>query len=309
VARRVASEYPKRRAVFVVSDREVGFNPKVNNLANMITGARHEIVLISDSNVAVSPEHLSELVAELIRPGVGLVTSPIRAVGGTGLGDGVEGLQLNTFVMGGVAAVTLLARKVCSVGKSMMLRRADLERIGGFDFLGRFLAEDQVCAEEIRDLGLEVRVGGRPVDQHIGRISVGQFADRHLRWARIRCHMEPLAYLFEPLTNPIIAATVLLLVVPGVAAGTVLATTLLFMGAAAFSAERLVGIRRKPWVYPPLEFLRAMLIGLLWAIPFFSSSVNWRGNRLRVGRRTLLRPVGLLEWPEPDELRSEEAVA
>jgi hypothetical protein len=92
-------------------------------------------------------------------------------------------------------------------------------------------------------------------------------------------------------------------------ASTVLAATLLFMSAAAWTAERLVGIRRKPWLYPPLELLRATLIGLLWAVPFFSSSVNWRGNRLRVGRRTVLRPVHPLAWPEPDELRSEEAVA
>jgi len=275
----------------VIGGPDVGLNRKVNNLANILPRTRFEHLLISDSNVMVMPDMLSDMMARLSRPGVGLVTSFIRGTGGSGLGGALESLQLNTFVMGGVAAVSGLGR-VCAVGKSMLLRRRDLERIGGFARLGRFLAEDQVCGEEIDALGLEVVVCPRPVDNVLGRLSVRSFAGRHLRWARIRRRIHPLAYAGETLTNPVPPAVALLIVEPGVYSAAVAALTIAILSTVAFESERALGVRRRALVYPPLEVLRGLTVGALWPVPFLSSSVAWRGTRYRVGRRTLLVPRG-----------------
>jgi len=291
VARRVAERHPRVPVRFVIGGPDVGLNRKVNNLANILPRTRFEHLLISDSNVMVMPDMLSDMMARLSRPGVGLVTSFIRGTGGSGLGGALESLQLNTFVMGGVAAVSGLGR-VCAVGKSMLLRRRDLERIGGFARLGRFLAEDQVCGEEIDALGLEVVVCPRPVDNVLGRLSVRSFAGRHLRWARIRRRIHPLAYAGETLTNPVPPAVALLIVEPGVYSAAVAALTIAILSTVAFESERALGVRRRALVYPPLEVLRGLTVGALWPVPFLSSSVAWRGTRYRVGRRTLLVPRG-----------------
>jgi ceramide glucosyltransferase len=228
------------------------------------------------------------------------VTSFIRGTGGEGLGGALESLQLNTFVMGGVATVSGLGR-VCAVGKSMLLRRTDLERIGGFERLGRFLAEDQVCGEELRAIGLEVVVCPRPVDNVLGRLSVRSFAGRHLRWARIRRRIHPLAYAGEVLTNPVPPAVALLIVNPGALSVAMAAMTVVLLSATAFESERALGVRRRALAYPPLEILRGLAVGALWPVPFVSSSVAWRGTRYRVGRRTLLVPKGdpSAEFDEP----------
>jgi hypothetical protein len=134
---------------------------------------------------------LADMTAHLLRPGVGLVTSPIRARPNGSFGAALESLQLNGFVMGRVAALSLYVGKPCVVGKSMMLRRAHLERLGGFAFLGRFLAEDQVCGEEIARLGLRIAVSAAPVDNVLAPLSLRDFASRHLRWARIRRRVCP----------------------------------------------------------------------------------------------------------------------
>jgi ceramide glucosyltransferase len=220
--------------------------------------------------------------------------------------------------MGGVAAASGLARQVCTVGKSMMLRRRDLERIGGLGELSRYLAEDQVCGLEVRRLGLDVVVAGQPVTNVLGRLGVRDFVARHLRWARIRRRMAPAAYAAEVLANPVVPATVQLVLQPGRQALLQLGTVVLALSLVALSAERGLGVRRPIIAYPVLELLRGLLVGAVWIVPFLSRTVCWRGHRFRIGPRTLLIPepehvkhvgpeAGAIDWPE--DLQSEEAIA
>lgn len=288
VARKVAAGHPRVRVV--VDPREVGHNPKVNNLANLLAAARYEVVLVSDSNVAVNPGSLRRLVG-CLRPGVGLVTSLIRGTRGAGLGGALEALQLNSFVMAGVASVNGRFGRVCAVGKSMLMRRSDLDRIGGLRELGRYLAEDQVCGEAMRDSGLSVVVCPEPVDNVLGEVSVRRFVSRHLRWARIRRHISPFGYLSEVLAYPLAPAALAAAVEPGGltfgALAAVAATTIWV----AARSERMLGVGRRRLVYLGLEPLRALLLAALWPVPFLSSTVVWRGRSYRIGPRTLLEPL------------------
>jgi ceramide glucosyltransferase len=291
VALRVAGAHPEVPSYLVVDTRQVGFNPKVNNLARLLRHARHEVIWISDSNTRVAPDTLRDLVAHLEKAGTGLVSSPFRGVAAGGAGGALESLQLNTFVMGSVSAAHRLLRKVCVVGKSMLLRRSTLARLGGFAFLGRFLAEDQVCGEEIARLGLGVTVSGRPIDNMLGNLSVRSFLARHLRWATIRRCMNPAAYAGEVLLNPVFVA-----VCSALAARTpdslVLAFAVLLLKSVLDAAgERSAGVRRSFLVYPFLTLMKDLLVGCVWVVPFLSTSVTWRGNRFHIGSRTVLSPV------------------
>ncbi len=291
VARRVAAAHPDVPSRVVVDRREVGFNPKVSNLANLLARARHDTILISDSNVRVRAPYLRDLVLHLQQPGVGLVSSPFRGVGSGSVGTALETLQLNTFVLGGVSAMARVVGGVCVVGKSMLLRRETLAAVGGFERLARYLAEDQVCGEDVAATGARTVVSGHLVDNVLGPLSVKAFLARHLRWARIRRRISPLGYLGEALLNPVFVAAVATaasmgrawpLLAAAVAVGSVLAAV----------AERRVGVRRPPWSYPLLVLAKELLVGVAWAVPFLSSSVRWRGNRLRLGPRTLLVAPG-----------------
>ncbi len=290
VARRVAAAHPDVPCRLIADRRAVGVNPKVNNLANLARHARHEVVWISDSNTRVAPGTLSDLVARLEQPGVGLVSSPFRGVGGTGLGGACEGLQLNTFVMGGVAALHGVLRGVCVVGKSMILRRSTLAALGGFAFLGRFLAEDQVCGEEVAALGLRVGVAGRPVENVIGPLSVRAFLSRHVRWATIRRRMNPAGYAAEVLLNPVFIAACGALALHSRSSLACLAAVLALKAAIDAASERAAGVRRRLVAYPALALAKDLMIGAAWIAPFFNSSVVWRGTRFHVGPRTVLVP-------------------
>jgi ceramide glucosyltransferase len=304
VARRVVRRHPEVPATIVVDAARAGANPKVNNLANIVRHARHDVILISDSNVRVRAGYLRDLVANLERPDVGLVSSPICGRHAAGLGGALEALQLNGFVMGGVAAMHRVFGGVCVVGKSMLLRRATLERIGGFRRLSQFLAEDQVCGQEVAALGMRLALSSLPVDNMLGRVSVRDFAARHLRWARIRRRIAPLGYAGELLLNPVLLAAAGAAALPGPLTLALLLGTLLAKSAIDAAAEHTAGVRRPFALYPALVLGKDLLVGALWVVPFFSRTVTWRGRRFRIGRRTLLRPLAPSPATPPDAARA-----
>ena len=288
VARRVAAEFPSISSRVVVGSETLCPNPKMNLLAGLARHASHPIYLISDSNIEADPGYLRDLVAHLHRPGVGLVSSLFRGAGWKGLGGALESLQLNTFVQGGVASAYLLMNIPCVVGKSMLFRREDLESIGGFAHLGAHLAEDQVCGEEMKAKGRGVVVSGHLIDNVLGRRTVREFLDRHERWCRIRRRISLGGYIGEFFVNPTALALIALAVVPSVPMGMVAGSIWMCASGIAWSAERKAGVRRLPFVYPPLELLRGILTAVVWFVPFFSSTVSWRGDRLKIGPRTRL---------------------
>ncbi len=288
VARQVAAAHPEVPSRIVADSREVGLNPKVNNLANLARYARYDVLLISDSNIRVRPDYLADLAAHLARPGVGLVSSPFRAAAAGGSGGAIEALQINTFVLGGVAALHRLLGGVCVVGKSMLLRRSTLEAIGGFAFLARYLAEDQVCGEEVARRGLAVSVSGHVIDNVLGTLSLRSAVGRHLRWARIRRRMNPAGYAGELLLQPVFIAAVAAVARPGWATGLLLAAAVAVRALVDVVAERAAGVRRSLAVYPLLSAARDLVVGAVWAVPFVSSTVAWRGRTFAIGARTLL---------------------
>lgn len=300
VVRGLAVRFPHVAIRIVASKQRIGLNPKVNNLANLLEHARHETVLVSDSNVRLGRNYLTDLVAHLEQPGVGLVSSPIRGQGGSGLGGWMERVQLNTFVMGGVSAVQGALKMPCVVGKSMLMRRSDLAAIGGFAFLSRFLAEDQICGEEMVRAGKKIVTASQCIDQHLGAVSVTQFAQRHLRWAQMRRRVNLAGYLGEFLLNPVFVTLLGALAFPRFETFALIACALAAKCVLEASAEDELGAGMPWFYYPPVIFAKDVSIGVLWFVPFFSSTVSWRGRPLQLGKRTQLLASGE-EIPEPAE--------
>ena len=292
VARRVAAEFPHVPSVIVSGAAAMGMNPKVNNLANLARRARHPLFLISDSNVRVTCDHLRRLAAERAAAGGGLVWAPARGVNGQGLGGRLEALELNGPMMGGASALMRLLKIPCAVGKSMLVHRTDVVAIGGFRFLGQFLAEDQVCAEELARRGRPVVVTGHLVDNVLGYRSLRDFVGRHLRWARLRRHVSLAGYLGEGILNPVFVALLGLAIVPSIESAVVAGAALAGMSAINIGTERMLGLRRSVWVHPLLELARSAIRGALWVIPLISRTVVWRGHALTVAARSRIEVRG-----------------
>lgn len=287
IARKVRARFPRTPITIVVSSASEGHNPKVRNMLAGYRGSRHDVVLVSDSNVEVDPSYLKATVRPLLTPGVGLVTNPVRGRGGRSLGSHLENLHMNTFVAGGTAFLFRFLRLPCVVGKSMLFRKSSLETLGGLRAFRDFLAEDYVIGREFHRAGLRVVLAPHAVTNVNIHCGTKRFLSRHSRWGKLRRRLGGPHYLGELLGNPVFVAACAAVARPG-------AITLALLGAAAGGAAlcaawtaRLLDAR----VSLPLYLLvpvKDLLIGALWFVPLVSMKVAWRGNRLRVGPDTRL---------------------
>jgi len=287
IARRVADRHPEIPTSFVFDAREPGRNPKVSRLRAAHSYARHPILLISDGDVRVAPDYLRRSSAEFDDPSVGLVSNPFRCEGGDSAGSTIEALHMNGFVLGGTAVVSRFLRRPCVVGKSIFLRRSALDWIGGFETVGDHLAEDFLLGDLMSAAGFRVVLSPCFVTVVSSGRPIRAFWDRQVRWARMRKRLAGAGYLAEGFASPIpwAMAVALLGGWPGLAAA--LAAT----GWKVISDTFLIRRLRVSGAGPALAFWIAakdvLAFGVFWA-GLVSDRTRWRGQRVRIGKRTLL---------------------
>jgi len=283
LARAAAARWPSVFRV-VLQRGAPGLNPKVNQLLTLVPEARHEILVVSDSNVRVEPGYLAEIAARLEDPEVGLVTHLIAGVGERTLGALLENLHLDGGVAPAIAAAKRLARRDVVMGKSMALRRADLAALGGLEPVKDVLAEDYVIGLLVtKRLGRRVEIASRPIENVIRDRTLMQFVLRCRRWSVLQRYLVGLGpYAAQALLNPTFLAALGLVASPsttGVAALAAVAAARALLDAAAGRALRAPGFRLRDLLAVPLKDL---LLGAGWVEGFFGRTVDWRGTQLRV---------------------------
>jgi len=302
VAERLARDFP-RVPIRVVArtprgGAARGFNPKVINLAQLETGARHELLLVSDADVRPDPDYLGRLASALQpadgdpRP-VGLVTNGLIPDGEAGVGAAFETLHQAGFVTPSLAAAAASGQP-CVVGKSMLMPRSALRAAGGWNAVRDVLAEDYVLGRRIARAGYRVILSRTPLTTCDPRRSLRSVFARHLRWAQMRARIAPLAYLGELLLNPtpLLLAWALAAALDGlpVRAGLV-AVALLGLRAAVDSAL-VRRFRSTPMAARHLLLgpVKDLLILAAWLTGACRRTIVWRGTRLAIGRGSVLRP-------------------
>lgn len=291
VALRAARRHPGRVRV-IVQRGEPGLNPKVNQLVTLEARARHELLVISDSNTRVGPGYLEELVALFEDPEVACVTHPVVGDGEERLGSLLDNLHLGSAIGPGMIAAKMLCDGDLVLGKSMALRRTDLDALGGFRAVKDHLAEDYVLGRAVGGrLGKRVALARATVINHSQKKRVSDFARRYVRWSVIhRTAVSLPTYFAEGLLNPTPLAVLGAASSPsGLSATTacalVLARVVVDLGCARALRGRGFGVKGALAV--PLKdgiLFAAFCVGLV------KDTVSWRGNSLRVTRGSLLVP-------------------
>jgi ceramide glucosyltransferase len=188
----------------------VGLNPKVNNLIPAYRKARHPFVLISDSNVMV--DRTPRNYAACAGP-VGGARNLIRGVGGCHRAL-LENLHLNSFIIGSVSFLDRFLGMPCVIGKSMLMKKDDLEALGGLMAFKDILAEDFIIGREMHRLGRKVVLSSHLVNNVNEYWDVKRFLNRHTRWGKLRWQIGGAKYFSELLANPVFIAAIPAIVSP-----------------------------------------------------------------------------------------------
>jgi len=278
---RLIADTPGVPARLLIGDERISDNPKLNNLVKGWPAASRGWVVIADSNVLMPPDYIQRLLAAW-RPDTGLVCSPPVGAEPDGIWAELECAFLNTYQARWQYFADSLGLGFAQ-GKTMLWRRADLDRAGGIKALAGELAEDAVGTKVVRNAGLRVRLVDRPFIQPLGARGALEVWRRQVRWARLRRATFRLFFLPELLSGA----------APALVAGGLAAAGLGFSVPAVVAAlcvtwyggEALLA-RVAEWHLSPRSplvwMLRDLLLPVLWLEGWLGSTFVWRGNHMRV---------------------------
>ena len=276
LAREVAQRFPQVESRVLGGNPRFTPNPKVSNLAPAIAAARHDLVLVKDSNIRLDDGELAELVRNLTG-GVGLVCAMPIATQADGFAAEIEAAFLNGYHAPLMYGAAMLATNIC-IGKVMLFDRREFVRAGGVDAIAHSFGDDHELAKALARIGLRTVYTAGVVRQPLGRRSLREVCDRQQRWMVIRRMEEPLAFVAEPFTSCLAGA------LAGAAGAGLLALPAWLIAAATVASwltlESLV-VAAKGWGWswrsPLAGLCRELIIPVLWSRAAFARRVRWAG--------------------------------
>jgi ceramide glucosyltransferase len=288
IVRRLQREYPQCNLELVIERRSHGSNRKVSNLINMLEAARHDYLVLSDSDVRVKPDYLERVVAPLADERVGIVTCCYRGVARAGVWSILGSMFINEWFIPSVRVSAMMGFRAFAFGATIAIRRNVLDRIGGFAAISGQLADDYRLGELTRRLGLRTVLSDVEVETMVGEQSVWELISHELRWRRTIRFLSPSGYRFSFVTFGLPITALQLAITGGAApaliifAITALATASLHVGA---------GPVRAPWARLFLMPLREFLHCALWGWSFATRRVQWRRDLYHVTPDGSVQPV------------------
>lgn len=278
---KVRAEFPNGpEARLIVTGRPSLPNAKAHSLHGLMTEARNNLLVMSDSDVRLKPDTLRILAAEFQDPAVGVITCPYRGVAGPSVWSRLEAIGMNTEFLGGVLVARMLEGVKFALGPTIAARREAIESAGGFRQLGEFLAEDFVLGQRAVQEGYSVLLSSRVVEHRIGSQAFDRNLRHRLRWARSTRRSRPAGYWGQIFTNPLPLA--LLLWIADKELWLLMILTLALRGLAAWElSDRVLSqpIPLKSWFLLPAQDLLSFFV---WVIALFGDEIQWGGQTFKL---------------------------
>ncbi len=253
-------------------------NGKVGSLIDLECAATHPLLVVNDADIRVDADYLRRVTAPLADAKVGLVTCLYRPEGDT-FAARFEGLGVSTDFAPSALVARLVGVDEFAMGSTLAFRRADLKRIGGFEAIAPYLADDYQLGHRIHALGLKCVLSDVIVSTRLS----GGWLDiwRHqVRWARTIRVSKFAGYLGLPVTFATLWAVVAAASGEYRAALALLAVRMMMAIEAGWFVLRSRDVVRLFYLVP----LRDLFGAAVWFAGLFGSSVEWRGKRLKLDR-------------------------
>lgn len=292
VVERIIRDFPDVDIRLVVNNRSIGANSKVSNLANMEVEAKHELLLVADSDIRVGPDYLKRITQPMADPNVGVVTCLYRSIP-KGVIASAEALGISTEFHGGVLVARRMEGMKFALGSTILIRRSVLNAIGGFAAVADYLADDFLLGNLPAEAGHEVILSDYVVDHILDTESIRSFISHQTRWNRGTRVSRPWGYVGLIFTYGS-ATSLLFLIATGfsmIGLGVMAATWAVRIAMAWFIGVRCLDdsvAKRWFWLAP----IRDLISFLLWLYSFIGDSIEWRGRHYKLLKGGKLEPVG-----------------
>jgi ceramide glucosyltransferase len=300
MARELSAKYPQIPVRILTSGEPPWPNARCYSLNEMKAAARHDILVITDSDVRVTPEYLRAVVEPFRREQTGLVTCVYRGVATQGgLWARLEGLGMSVEMTSGVLVAEMLEGMRFALGPSMVVRKRCVDQIGGFEKLGDYYADDFMLGNLVAEKGNTVVLSNHVIDHCIVNTKFEQSLAHQWNWMKSTRFSRPKGHLGTGLTfglpfGLLVFAAAMLIGKPWIGlvalSWTVIARVLQSVLVGWFVVKDKEALRLA-WLYP----LRDLMGSLLWMASYASRRVGWRDDLFELTGHGVVRLVPTAE--------------
>ncbi len=275
---RLAAEFPERAIRLVVCPRKLP-NGKVGVLADLAREARYPVLVINDGDIVVERDYLRTVIPLLDTPKVGLVTCLYRARGAT-FPARWEALGIATDFAPSVLVARAIGVAEFALGSTMALRAADLSRIGGFEAIGDYLADDYQLGRRITEMGDHIVLARAVVETRLSGETWGDIWRHQLRWSRTIRVSRTAGYFGYVITNASVWAVLAAAAGAWPVAAACLAVRILAGVVTGVLVLRDPNVARY-WFLMPFRDLWGFAV---WLAGTVGSTVEWQGEKLKLDK-------------------------
>ncbi|WP_267384419.1 glycosyltransferase [Cyanobacterium sp. uoEpiScrs1] len=281
ILKEIQEKFGSSRISIVVSTLEVGANGKINNLLGAIKEARHDIIVISDSDTNLRPDYLKKIVAPLDNPEVGCVCTLFKVTKGDSWFEKMELLSINAdFIPSVIFAEVTGASNAC-LGPSIAIKQSTLKEIGGLDSLADYLVEDYEIGRRVWTSGKKMILLPYIIDTVVSLKNVRDWWTHQVYWDQNTYLAKPIPFIATILIRSIPFA-LLFALIRGDIIGLynligVIIIRLITAGITSWKMEDIEGIKSL-YLLP----FRDILGLAFWILSFSQRTVVWRGVKFKV---------------------------
>jgi len=296
IARELSEKYPAVPVRILTSGEPPWPNAKCFSLQEMRAAAKYDILVITDSDVRVTPGYLRAVVGPFQQEKTGLVTCVYRGVAAQGgFWAQLEGLSMSVEMTSGVLVADMLEGMRFALGPSMAVRKSCVDQIGGFEKLGDYLAEDFMLGKLVAESGSDVVLSDHVIDHCILNTKFRESLAHQWNWVKSTRFSRPIGHLGTGLTFGLPFGLLVFVGTPFIGKPWLGLVALAWTMLARVFQSLLVGwfvvkdkdAVRFAWIYP----LRDLMGALLWVASYASRRVGWRGDFFELRKSGLVRLV------------------
>src|SRR5215470_18287187 len=289
VIRQLIADFPERSIRLLIGAPSLGPSSKVNKLCRLTREARHDIFVISDSDIRVASDYLRSVVAPFRDARVGAVTCLYAGITNDRIASELESIGIATDFAAGVLTAWQFQGLRFALGATMATTRKRLCEIGGFEALVTYCADDYQLGYRIAERGYVVALPQHVVESECSVRTLSDYLQHQLRWAITIRHSRPWGYAGLVLTHGPLWVAVATAAVPTAAIAACYVTaylTLRLLMASSVARWGLGGrVVRNWWLVPVRDVL-----GLgVWGAALFKNRIQWRGREFALNKGRLVR--------------------
>jgi ceramide glucosyltransferase len=289
VIEKLIRDFPQCKIRLLIGAPALGTGDKVNKLCRMVREAKHDILIISDSDIRVAPGYLYAVAAPFADPQVGAVTCLYRGITDGTLVSEMEALGNTSDFDAGVLSAWQLGGVDFTLGATMATTKERLAQIGGFEALVDHFSDDYELGHRITALGYRVEVTTFPVFTVFPSQTLAQCFRHQVRWMLTMKHSQPWGHFSLIFTQGLPWAILAALIAPswGIAAfylaGYAVLRWLMAWTVGVWGVRDPI-LCKKMYLVP----LRDAFAFVVWMTSFFKRRIEWRGSQYYIRNKRLV---------------------